>query len=84
MTLAYDAQADVIYVRSEGARSVTSNEAPSDGHLILSTDASEAVVGTTLMAASEMPADFWCTHPDRGLVPTDLLAAMDAWIGGDR
>jgi len=76
----YDSQGDVLYVRRSDARVTNSNEAPSDGYLILSNDATGAIVAAKLMAASEMPVAFWPTHPDRELIPLDLRAEMDVWV----
>ena len=73
----YDASADVLYVRRSDARTVNSNDAPNDGYLILSNDATGAIVAAKLMAASEMPVAFWPTHPDRELIPRDVI---DAWV----
>lgn len=80
VTVDYDPQGDVLYVRRNNARTKYSAEAPNDGYVILTSDASDTVVAVNLMAASEMPIAFWPTHPDREMIPLDLRAEMDAWI----
>lgn len=84
MIVDYDEVCDVIYVRRDDARTVNSEEAPNDGCLILSDDAQGETVAAKLLFVSEMPPEFWWSHPDRGLIPADVLSAMDAWIGGRR
>ena len=80
VTVDYDPQGDVLYVRRNNARTKYSMEAPIDGYLILTSDASDAVVAVNLMAASEMPIAYWPTHPDRHRMPADILEALDRWI----
>lgn len=80
VTTTYDAESDVLYVKRDVAMVARSREAPTDSYLILSRDIHGAVVGFTLLAAREMPPTFWLTHPDRGALPDDLLAALDAWM----
>lgn len=80
VTVDYDAHGDVLYVFRKGAKVKHSSETPNDGYVIVSYDATEAIVGVTLLGASEMPVAFWPTHPDRGAIPPDLLEALDAWV----
>lgn len=75
-----DEISDVFYARRENTSSAFSNEAPNDGYLVISYDAGGNIVGIKLMAASEMPHEFWRRHPDRGVIPPDLLDAIDAWV----
>lgn len=83
MILDYDSRGDVLCVYRNGAVFAHSSETPHDGCLVLSYDATVASVGVTLIGAS-VNAAFWPTHPDRGEIPPDLLAALDAWIVGER
>ena len=76
----YDAENDVLYVRRADSRVANSREAPSDVGLILSKDATGAVVLVTILAASEMTVAFWLAHPDRESIPLDLRGAIDAWV----
>lgn len=80
VTVDYDPQGDVLYVRRSHVRTKYSVEAPNDGCLVLTSDASDAVVAVKLMAASEMPVAYWSTHPDRDMIPLDLRAEMDVWV----
>lgn len=77
----YDSRDDVLCVRRSDATDVATAEAPYDGAgIYLSSDASGVVVLVTIMAASGMPVGLWPTHPDRGLMPPDLLDAIDTWV----
>lgn len=84
VSLTIDERADVLYARRPGVPIRTSREAPGDSYLILNLDAGGNVVGVQLLAAHEMPADFWREHPDRGALPPDLLAALDRWMREQR
>lgn len=76
-----DEENDVLYAKRKGTSSRNSNEAPHDGGLILSYDSRGDVVGITLLAAHEMPSDLWLRHSDREALPSDILSALDTWMG---
>lgn len=78
-----DTAADVLYVKLEGVRIATSREAPSDDYLILNEDNEGRVVGVQVMFASEF-ADSWCAHPDKEMLPAELLLALDNWTSERR
>jgi hypothetical protein len=75
-----DSNREVVSVRRAGARVVTSRDAQHDGYLYLDLDEREQVVGVRLVAANEMPPEYWMKHPDRCEIPPDLLAKLDETI----
>lgn len=76
----HDDSADVLYVRRDVARIVNSKEAPDDGYLILNYDSLGSVVGVQLLFASEMDLIYWRSHPDRNVLPVDILTELDSWF----
>jgi hypothetical protein len=74
---------DVLYA-TRGDPVATAKEAPTDSYLILSLDTQGRVVGVQLLAAHEMPPEFWLRHPDRAALPADLLSAIDEWMTRQR
>jgi uncharacterized protein YuzE len=80
----YDRHADVLYVVRPGVEIVDSLAAETDGFLILNYDDADDVVGVQMLGVSEMPSAFWATHPDRNDLPTDILTALDRWLGASR
>ena len=76
----FDAMTDVLVVQRDGAAIVKGRPSPHDNHLMLELDAGGAVVGLLLMSASVRILSAWRAHPDRGLLPPDILAEVDAWL----
>lgn len=77
--LSLDQATDVLYARIPDAGIARSREAPSDGFVILNEDESGAVVGVQILYASEF-AEHWGEHPDRHLLPVELIEALDRWV----
>lgn len=67
----------VLYVREFDAYPFTSREAPRDGGLILSYDRAGAIIGVQLIDPEALRGKPWQQHPDRELLPADLLALLD-------
>ncbi len=78
--LRHDGGSDVLYVKRAGATIRVSREAAHDGYVIVNLDATGAIVGVQLLAASEMPVAFWRNHPDRSALPDDIARTIDAWV----
>lgn len=76
----HDGAADVLYVLRNVARVSISREAPDDGYMILNYDSFGSIVGVQLMCASEMDMNYWRSHPDRSVLPVDILAELDSWF----
>lgn len=72
---------DVLYALRSGVHVAKSRTAPEDDYLILNMDTVGNIVGVQLICAATMPVSFWKDHPDREIVPQDLLTALDTWIG---
>ncbi len=75
----YDAGADVLYVRRDGATIHRSKEAEHDGYLVLNMNSQSEVVGVQLLCAKEMPATTWHEHPDKERIPLDIFNAVEDW-----
>ncbi len=78
VSLDLDSNADVLYLRLEGARIEHSREAPSDDSLILNMDREGQIVGVQVLYASNL-AEHWHEHPDKGMLPAALCSALDNW-----
>lgn len=76
----FDDLTDVVVVQRDGAAIVKARPAPHDNHLMFELDASGAVVGIEVMGASDRVPSFWRGHPDRGLVPAEILSEADRWL----
>ena len=76
-----DSTGEVISVRRRNSAIVSSRDAAHDGYLFLDLDASSNVVGARLVAANEMPLEYWLQHPDRAELPGDILTAFDELLG---
>jgi uncharacterized protein YuzE len=75
-----DPAADVLYVKVDQARIADSMCAPHDDLLIFNMDPSGQVVGVQLLGASDLPIVDWVEHPDRSMLPMELLDAIDACL----
>lgn len=71
---------DVLYAKRDGGIVKKSREAPHDGYLILNFGPDGAIVGIQVVEARGMVPEEWRRHPDRGLVPPDILEAVDRWF----
>ena len=78
VNLDYDERADVLYVLRNGSKIVDSGYGE-DSYVILNWESSKQVVGTQILASSEMTLAFWLQHPDRPEFPSDVLDAIDGW-----
>lgn len=75
-----DTDAGVLYARRVGVRIATSRYGEADTLLVLNLDAEGDVVGLQLEGALELTPAEWRQHPDRGLIPPDMLAKIDGWF----
>lgn len=75
-----DPTGEVISVRRQDVNVTSSRDAAHDGYLFLDLDGSKHVVGARLVAANQMPPDYWSHHPDRAELPDDILAKFDELI----
>jgi uncharacterized protein YuzE len=80
ISVSVDTAADVLYVKREHARIVDSAFAPNDSDFVVNYDDVHNVVGVQLIAAAELEPRLWFEHPDRLLIPSDILDAIDAWF----
>ena len=71
---------DVLYIVRADGYIFTSSPTPNDGYLILDFDRDGTTVGARLLDARGMPAAEWKRHPDRHLIPRDLLFGLDEWF----
>lgn len=78
--IVFDELTDVVSVYVDGTRAERARPAPIDSHILLELDASGGVVGVEVMRASDLARNRWAEHPDRSVVPTDLLSELDRWL----
>lgn len=77
----YDGGGDVLYTKVEGEVISNSNQSETDSYLIIDRNGKDCVVGTTLLAASEMPLDFWRdTQGYHNELPEEVFKAIEEWI----
>ena len=77
----YDHDADVLYLKREGAEIHDSAEGL-DYLLVLNKDTRGQVIGAQLLDASLVSRAEWLDHPDRAGLPWDVRAAFDEWFEG--
>lgn len=80
MSTAYDAANDVLYVLREGASIHRSRSCPHDDYTVLGADASGAIVGLTLLFASDMTLTLWQSELFRGAMPPDVWQLAATWF----
>ena len=80
IVLTFDDVQDVLYAKRVSAIVKSSAEAPSDSYLILNMASDGSVVGVQVVDANGIPTEEWKHHPDRSLVPKDILDVVDRWI----
>jgi hypothetical protein len=78
--ISFDDLTEVLSAYVAGTRTAHFGPAPSDGHLMLERDHDGNVVGVELLTSSLSGLPFWKRHPDRGVVPTELVAEIDRWL----
>lgn len=56
--------------------------APADNHILLTRmkNPPNRVICVEVMGAKALIPDKWLTHPDRPLIPNDLLQEIDVWV----
>jgi hypothetical protein len=80
LQVSLDRAREVVTIRRAGARIADSRDAEHDTYLFLDLDDENRVVGVRLVAANEMPPDYWQHHPDRASLPRDILSKLDELI----
>lgn len=81
--LTVDGTQDVLYAKRTDGIVKNSAEAPNDDYLILNFAADGSVIGIQVIEAHGLIPDEWKRHPDRGLVPPDILEEVDRWFTGE-
>lgn len=76
----FDSVLDVLAATRAGAAVVRARPSKSDGRLILRLDSGGAVVGLEILGPTEIRPQFWREHPDRHILPPELLSEVDAWM----
>jgi uncharacterized protein YuzE len=76
----FDNLTDVVSAFIEDTKTAEYRPAPSDCHIMIERDAAGSVVGVELCGASRITRARWEHHPDRNIVPSDLLVELDRWL----
>ena len=76
----FDDLTDVLSAFVAGTTTDRVLPAPCDGHLLVERDASGNVIGVEVLNASALRYSFWQTHPDRNILPYEILQVLDSWI----
>jgi uncharacterized protein YuzE len=75
-----DKNQDVLYIKYRDILSHHGKEAPHDGYLILNYAEDGSVVGLQILDATKITWNEWIQHPDRSLIPSDILQVIDRWV----
>lgn len=76
----FDDLTDVVSVYLADTIADRVRPAPHDRHMMLEVDTAGSVVGVEVQGASSRMRARWELHPDRSLLPGDLLLELDAWL----
>ena len=79
ITLYYDDIGDILFVQK--SEPVLFKTCPEDSYVVFLSDKNDIIIGIKLMAASEMPYQYWVSHHSaRKKLPEDIQKAVDAWV----
>lgn len=76
----FDNDTDVVSAFLAGSKSSDVAPAPFDRHLLLDRDEGGCIVGIEVHGARALVPAAWRTHPDRVVVPPDILEQVDSWF----
>lgn len=75
-----DDRTGTLYAKLPGTRMVVSDHAPNDDDIVLNLDEKNRVIGVIIIDAVDADAESWLAHPDRALIPEEMLKHLDAWF----
>jgi len=76
----FDDLTDAVSVFVIGTRSARVRPSPNDPRMLLEFDSCNVVVGVDVLGASVLVPSAWQQHPDRALIPRDILRELDSWL----
>lgn len=79
ISVRYDEAHDVLHIKRQTRGLKHADEAPNDCNLIVGRNANGVIVGVQIVGARRLSYREWASHPDRILLPINILARIDQW-----
>jgi hypothetical protein len=76
----FDGLTDVVSVYLADTMAAHFGPAPTDHHMLVERDEGGRVVGVEVLGASALVPSFWNRHPDRHILPSEILDELDRWL----